>query len=157
PGVPGTRLPGAAPVCRHPPPLPLVGDDRRRRGPDAPVGVAEALQRVGRRGPGPDRRPGAPDARGPAAPAPAGLRPRLRVRRADGRGVRPARTHGTHPAGLHRVAPGAHGAGHGRARPGPRQAPRRVTTPGPYRPAGSLAGDGWEVLLTPERAGWTYS
>lgn len=32
-----------------------------------------------------------------------------------------------------------------------------MTTPGPYLPAGSLAGDGWEVLLTPERAGWTYS
>jgi 5-deoxy-glucuronate isomerase len=26
-----------------------------------------------------------------------------------------------------------------------------------YRPADSLAGDGWELLLTPERAGWTWS
>ncbi len=26
-----------------------------------------------------------------------------------------------------------------------------------YRPAGSLAGDGWEVVLTPEAAGWAFS
>ena len=26
-----------------------------------------------------------------------------------------------------------------------------------YRPADSLAGDGWELLLTPDRAGWTWS
>jgi 5-deoxy-glucuronate isomerase len=26
-----------------------------------------------------------------------------------------------------------------------------------YRPTGSLAGDGWEVLLTPEAAGWRFS
>jgi 5-deoxy-glucuronate isomerase len=26
-----------------------------------------------------------------------------------------------------------------------------------YRPAGSLAGDGWEVVLTPESAGWRFS
>jgi 5-deoxy-glucuronate isomerase len=26
-----------------------------------------------------------------------------------------------------------------------------------YRPAGSLTADGWEVLLTPDRAGWTYT
>ena len=28
---------------------------------------------------------------------------------------------------------------------------------GLYRPADSLAGDGWELLLTPERAGWSWS
>jgi 5-deoxy-glucuronate isomerase len=28
---------------------------------------------------------------------------------------------------------------------------------GLYHPAGSLAADGWELLLTPEVAGWTYS
>jgi 5-deoxy-glucuronate isomerase len=26
-----------------------------------------------------------------------------------------------------------------------------------HRPAGSLAGDGWELLLTPDRAGWGYA
>ena len=25
-----------------------------------------------------------------------------------------------------------------------------------YRPLGSLAADGWSVVLTPEAAGWTY-
>jgi len=28
---------------------------------------------------------------------------------------------------------------------------------GPYRPAGSLAVDGWSVVLTPEEAGWGFS
>ncbi len=28
---------------------------------------------------------------------------------------------------------------------------------GLYRPAGSLAVDGWSVVLTPEDAGWAFS
>jgi 5-deoxy-glucuronate isomerase len=32
-----------------------------------------------------------------------------------------------------------------------------VTHDGLHRPAGSLAAEGWEVLLTPDRAGWTYT
>jgi 5-deoxy-glucuronate isomerase len=28
---------------------------------------------------------------------------------------------------------------------------------GLYRPAGSLAADGWSVVLTPESAGWSFS
>jgi 5-deoxy-glucuronate isomerase len=31
-----------------------------------------------------------------------------------------------------------------------------MTEPRLHWPAGSLAGDGWELLLTPERAGWTW-
>ena len=28
---------------------------------------------------------------------------------------------------------------------------------GLYRPAGSLAADGWSVVLTPESAGWAFA
>ena len=36
-------------------------------------------------------------------------------------------------------------------------APREVVGARLYRPAGSLADDGWSAILTPEAAGWSYS
>ena len=36
-------------------------------------------------------------------------------------------------------------------------APREAVGAGQYRPAGSLATDGWSAILTPEAAGWSYS
>ena len=57
--VPDARIPGAPAGRGDPPPLPLVGADRRRCRPHDSGLLAAPVQRLGRRGPAADRRPGA--------------------------------------------------------------------------------------------------
>ena len=77
------RLPGAPPRGGDPAPLPLVGADRRRRRHHDAVELAEAVQRVRRRGPAADGRPGRSGDRRRAHCAFPRLRPRPRAGRPD--------------------------------------------------------------------------
>ncbi len=73
--IPGTRPSGAAPGGGDPPPSPLVGADRWRRRHHLAGLLAASVQRVVRRGPAPDGRPGRPGHRRRASGAVPGLRP----------------------------------------------------------------------------------
>ena len=87
-----------------------------------------------------------------------GLRARLRAGRPGAGGVRRVRTERPDAARVHRVVPRAAPPGRRRARPQPRPSSPLVTeaAAGLHRPAGSLAEDGWSVVLTPESAGWRF-
>ena len=98
--LPRTRDPGPAAGRRDPPPLPLVGADRRRRRHHPAGRLAATVQRLDRGGPAADGRSGRPSHHRGAFRQVPGLRARLRARRPAGE---PSSTPSRRPSG--RFAP----------------------------------------------------
>ena len=157
--VPRPRAPRAAARRGDPPPPALVGADRRRRRDHDAGRLAAPVQRLVGRGPAADGRPGRArrsstscggTSRTSSAPTSrTGWRPPSSTRSGRARG-RCAPSSGRTTTCSTRSA-----TRWSRTRTSSRPRDRRPDA-GLYRPAGSLAEEGWSVVLTPEAAGWRY-
>ena len=158
--VPDARVPGAAAGRGDPPPLPLVGADRRRRRSSRfrPPGSAGSMPRTWRSGRGSTTR---------CRPRSSSQLRRLhefvegvRAGRARHRRVRRLRRNRSDAARVHRLVPGTARARDGRAH-SRTQTPSMTSPAGAagalHRRAGSTAAEGWDLVVTPESAGWDHT